>query len=146
MILTDTNILLRSIHPQHPHHAWAKSAVNTFRRRNNVLCVAPQNLVEFWAVATRPRDDNGLGLTTAQATKELSAVLDFFRLLPHTPDVTEAWKQIVTAQGVSGKQTHDAHLVAIMQVHSVQTILTFNAGHFVRFPGITVVDPTQVTN
>ena len=118
--------------------------MNTLRRSNEVLCVAPQNLVEFWAVATRPRDDNGLGLTTAQAAKELSAVQDFFRLLPYTPDVTEAWKQIVTAQGVSGKQTHDAHLVSIMQVHSVKTILTFNTGHFARFPGITVVDPTQV--
>jgi len=45
---------------------------------------------------------------------------------------------------VAGKQTHDAHLVAIMEVHSVQSILTFNVGHFMRFANITVLDPAQI--
>jgi predicted nucleic acid-binding protein len=144
VILADTNILLRSIHPQHPHYVWAKNALNTLRLRNEALCVAPQNLVEFWAVATRPHDENGLGLTTAQAANELTAVQDFFRLLHYTPEVTEAWERIVTTQGVSGKQTHDAHLVAIMQVNAVPSILTFNGSHFERFSGIAVLDPVQV--
>jgi predicted nucleic acid-binding protein len=143
VILADTNILLRSIHPQHPHYVAAKNALNALRR-NEALCIAPQNLVEFWAVATRPSNENGLGLTTALATNELTALQDFFRLLPYTPEVTEAWKRIVTTQGISGKQTHDAHLVAIMQVHLVPSILTFNAEHFERFPGITVLDPAHV--
>ena len=144
MILADTNILLRSIHPQHPHYASAKSALAQLRLRNEALCVAPQNLVEFWAVATRLPAENGLGLTVAQAVKELNEVQDFFRLLPYTPEVTRAWQQIVVAQAVCGKQTHDAHLVAIMQVNAVFSILTFNESHFRRFPGITVLDPAQV--
>ncbi|HEY6345646.1 MAG TPA: PIN domain-containing protein [Bryobacteraceae bacterium] len=126
MVLTDTNILLRSIHPHHAHYAAAKSALNALRLRNEALCVAPQNLVEFWAVATRPRNENGLGLTTAQAANELTAIQDFFRVLPYTREVTRAWQRIVTTQAISGKQTHDAHLVAIMQVNSVRSILTFN--------------------
>jgi len=89
VILADTNILLRSIHPQHPHYASAKNALNVLRRGNEGLCVAPQNLVEFWAVATRPQSDNGMGLTTTQAANELTAIQDFFRVLPHTPDVTK---------------------------------------------------------
>jgi hypothetical protein len=59
--------------------------------------------VEFWTVATRPHDDNGLGLTTTQAANELTAVQDFFRLLLYTPEVTDAWKRIVATQGVSGR-------------------------------------------
>ena len=144
MVLTDTNILLRSVHPHHPHYAATKSAVNTLRLRNEALCVAPQNLVEFWAVATRRRNENGLGLTTAQAANELTAIQDFFRVLPYAPEVTRAWKRIVTMRGISGKQTHDAHLVAIMQVNSVLSILTFNKSDFERYPGITVLDPTQL--
>lgn len=144
MILADTNILLRAVHPQHPHYGSAKNALNTLRRRNEALCVAPQNLVGFWAVAIRPRNENGLGLTTAQAANELTAVQDFFRLFLYTPEVTESWKRIVETQGVSGKQTHDAHLVAIMQVNAVPSILTFNGSHFERFLGITVLDPAQV--
>jgi predicted nucleic acid-binding protein len=133
VILAGTNILLRSI-----------TSLNVLRRSNETLCVAPQNLVEFWAVATRPQSDNGMELTTTQAANELTAIQDFFRLLPHTPDVTEAWKRIVTAQGVMGKQTHDAHLVAIMQVNAVASILTFNVAHFQRFAGITVLEPSRV--
>jgi predicted nucleic acid-binding protein len=144
VILTDTNILLRSVHPQHPHYASAKNSVAKLRLRNEALCVAPQNLVEFWAVATRSQSENGLGMTAAQAAKELTEIQDFFRTLVYTPEVTQAWQRIVFAQGVSGKQTHDAHLVAIMQVNAVRSVLTFNETHFTRFPGITVLSPTQV--
>ena len=40
--------------------------------------MAPQNLVEFWAVATRPQSENGLGLTAEQAAKELAGIQDFY--------------------------------------------------------------------
>ncbi len=66
MILVDTNILLRSLHPQHPHYGPTKSALKLLRLRNETLCVAPQNLVEFWGVATRPLNENGLGMTVAR--------------------------------------------------------------------------------
>jgi predicted nucleic acid-binding protein len=44
---------------------------------------------------------------------------------------------------VSGKQAHDAHLVAVMLVYAVTDILTFNIADFRRYPGITVLDPAQ---
>jgi hypothetical protein len=42
------------------------------------------------------------------------------------------------------QQAHDAHLVAMMQVNSVASILTFNGKHFPRYPGITVLNPAEV--
>ena len=56
----------------------------------------------------------------------------------------EAWQQIVIKQGIILKPTHDAHLAAVMQVYSIANILIFEAGHFARFPGITILDPAQV--
>jgi predicted nucleic acid-binding protein len=123
--------------------AAAENAVSTLRLRNETLCIAPQNLVEFWAVATRPRDENGLGMTVARAATEMASLRRLFRLLPHTPDVLEEWQRIVIGQGITGKQTHDAHLVAIMQAHAVTNVLTFDVSHFSRFPGISVLDPAQ---
>jgi hypothetical protein len=67
-------------------------------------------------------------------------------VLPSSPDVLEAWQQIVVGQTITGNQTHDAHLVAVMQVYSIASILTFNTAHFRRFPGIMVLDPAQVIN
>ncbi len=143
-VLIDSNVLLRSLHPGHPHYAPAENSIASLRLRNETLCVAPQVLIEFWAVATRPRDDNGLGLPPARVAAELTSLRRLFRLLPSTPDVLEAWQRLVVNLGVLGKQTHDAHLVAIMEVYSVASILTFNGGHFERFPGITVLNPARV--
>jgi predicted nucleic acid-binding protein len=143
-ILTDTNVLLRSLYPEHPQYSAAENAIATLRLRGEALCVAPQNLIEFWAVATRSRDDNGLGMNAARAASEIGTLRRFFRVLPFTSEVLDVWQGLVEALGVSGKQTHDAHLVAVMQVYSVTSILTFNTGHFTRFPGIAVLDPARV--
>ena len=123
-VLADTNVLLRSLYPEHPQYSAAENALAALRLRGDSLCMAPQNLIEFWAVATRSRADNGLGMST--------------------PEVLEAWQSIVADLGILGKQTHDAHLAAIMRVNSVTSILTFNTNHFRRFPGMTVLDPAKV--
>ena len=142
--LVDTNILLRYLNPKDPH-CTADNAIAALRLRNEPLCVGPQNLIEFWAVATRPTTQNGPGMTTAEAESEITSIRRLFRLLPHTPDVVEEWRRIVTRHGVSGKQTHDAHLVALMEVNDVTTILTFNGSDFRRFDGIAVLDPAVVS-
>ncbi len=53
------------------------------------------------------------------------------------------WQRMVLDLGVTGKQTHDAHLAATMQFYAVGSILTFNMSDFGRY-GITVIDPLQV--
>ncbi|MEO8126116.1 MAG: PIN domain-containing protein [Bryobacteraceae bacterium] len=143
VILLDSNVLLRSVQPHHPHCSWAETFVATLRLRNDTLCVAPQNLIEFWAVATRPADDNGLGMSPSAAAGELARLLRLFRLLPSTPEVFERWRELASSFGVSGKQAHDAHLVALMLAYAVGNILTFNGSDFRRYAGITALDPRQ---
>jgi predicted nucleic acid-binding protein len=48
---------------------------------------------------------------------------------------------LVAAHKVVGKKTHDARLVAAMNVHGVSHILTFNTGDFKRFVGIQTIHP-----
>ncbi len=114
------------------------------RLRNESLVIAPQNLIEFWAVATRSTKENGLGLTTAEAGDELAGIRNFFRLLPYTPQVVEIWQNLVMQHGVSGKQAHDAHLVAMMTVHGVHRILTLNGDDFARYESIKVIVPASL--
>jgi predicted nucleic acid-binding protein len=144
VILVDTNILVRSVYPPDPHYEIAARALSTLTARNEILCIAPQNIIEFWAVATRPRNENGLGLESVTAEQEIEIMMRLFLLLAYTPQVFHTWRHIVFTQGVLGKQTHDAHLVALMQVHAVESILTFNSSHFKRYSGINVLDPAQV--
>jgi len=110
-VLLDTNVLLRLLQPHHPHCPAAERALKTLRKRNEVLNLTAQNLVEFWAAVTRPPDENGLGFTTEQAIAEINALNRLFVLLPEAPLLKE-WRRLVVAYRVSGKNTHDARLVA----------------------------------
>ncbi|MGA2687513.1 MAG: PIN domain-containing protein [Candidatus Korobacteraceae bacterium] len=142
-VLLDTNILLRLLQPHHPHCPIAERALVTLRGRGEVLHLAAQNLVEFWAAITRPVDENGLGLITKQAMAEDDALKRLFILLPEVP-IQEEWERLVVVYRVSGKNTHDARLVAAMITHRVGSVLTFNVQDFTRYREITAIDPTTL--
>jgi predicted nucleic acid-binding protein len=141
--LIDTNILLRALQPHSPHCASAERAVAALRIRNEALHVAAQNLVEFWAVATRPERDNGLGMSIQAATRELTALKRLFSLLPEVP-IFDEWERLVAAYKVAGKNTHDARLVASMRAHGIARILTFNVQDFARCEEIEALHPDSV--
>jgi len=139
-VLLDTNILLRLLQPHHPHCHIAERALITLRGRGEVVHLGAQNLVEFWAVITRPADENGLGFTTEQAIAEVDAVKQLFVLLPEVP-LGDVWERLVVAYRVSGKSTHDARLVAAMVTHGIVRLLTFNIQDFTRYREIAAIDP-----
>jgi hypothetical protein len=62
-ILVDTSILLRSAQPHHPLCFQATSAVARLLRQKDAVFFCAQNIPEFWNVATRPADRNGLGFS-----------------------------------------------------------------------------------
>ncbi len=103
----------------------AEAAVAELRWQGDDLCVAPQNLYEFWVIATRPLDQNGLGLPPLHAQAALARLKGLFRLLDETPAVFLRWEQLVTQYQFSGKNAHDAYLVASMIVHGISRIPHF---------------------
>ena len=119
-------------------------SVSVLATRRDELYVIAQNLIEFWAVATRPIINNGLGLTMGQAEQELTRLKALFTILPDTADILFKWEELVVKHQVLGKQAHDARLVAAMSVHSLTNLLTFNDSDFKRFTEITVVNPRDV--
>jgi predicted nucleic acid-binding protein len=146
--LLDTNVLVRLANTADARYAIADRAVVELHRRGEVLHVTPQVLVEFRNVATRPAALNGPGLSTVDAEAQAAGFEATFPLLAESPDIFPAWKALVGALGVIGKQVHDARLVAICHAHGVTHLLTFNVSHFVRMagfgPGVVVVDPASV--
>lgn len=146
--LIDTNILVRLANRHDAFYSIADRTVATLFLRNETLHVTPQNFIEFRNVATRPKMVNGLGLAFADAEITAADFEKLFPLLADTPDIYPAWKALVTAAGVIGKQVHDARLVAVCHVHKVTHLLTFNTSHFAALasvgPGLIVVDPATV--
>jgi len=145
-ILIDTNILLRLLQPHHPQCQLAERALAVLRNRNEVLHVAGQNLIELWAVATRPAELNGLGMTVQAAAGELATIKRLFSLLPEMAAIYEEWERVVVKYQVAGKNAHDARIVAAMNLHGVNQVLTFNVDDFARFQGILVIHPKAVAS
>jgi predicted nucleic acid-binding protein len=141
-ILLDTNILLRLAQPHHPGASVAARALRTLRAANETLHITQQNIVEFWVVTTRPVAANGLGHATEQAAAEVSDLKRLFDLLPELP-LQDEWQRLVAQYRVSGKNAHDARLVAAMVVHRVESIVTFNAQDFLRYTEIRVLDAAK---
>ncbi|MBI3682333.1 MAG: hypothetical protein HY235_18290 [Acidobacteria bacterium] len=68
----DTNILLYLVNGAAAEHAIACRALKRLLTAGERVSIAPQSLFEFWAVATRPVDANGLGWTIEQAGRLLT--------------------------------------------------------------------------
>jgi predicted nucleic acid-binding protein len=103
--------------------------------------VAPQNLIEFWAVATRPPKANGLGFATERVVEEVGRFEGVFRVIDEPAQAFRRWRQLAEAHSVKGRQVFDARLVAVMLESGIGHILTFNVDDFRRYPGITAVSP-----
>lgn len=78
MILVDTNILIRRALRTDPLNMTVRRSITTLRSGGDVLCIVAQNLHEFWAIATRPRPANGLGLTIAECRVEILRIRRVF--------------------------------------------------------------------
>ncbi len=143
-VLVDTNILLRSAQPTHPLCAQATQAVSKLIRQKDAVFFCSQNIAEFWNVATRPADLNGLGLSHEEVLQEVSSIERLLTLLPDIPAIYPAWKEIVADNKVQGVKVYDARLVAIMTVYAVESVLTFNTADFKRYSNITALQPSSV--
>jgi predicted nucleic acid-binding protein len=143
-LLLDTSTLLRTLQLRHPQYETATRALEILPAQGRDLHIVPQNLIELWVVATRPVEQNGLGLTPGAAAVEVARLKNMFVLLPETPAIYPVWESLVTQHQISGKPAHDARLVAAMQVHGLTAILTFDRSGFSRFPGIEVLHPAEV--
>ena len=142
--LVDTNVLLRSVEDQHPMNAAAVEAIRLLLEQGEQLYILPQNLIEFWAVATRPASANGLDLNVAEAIAQLEELKTIFTFQPDTSAIFAAWESLVVKYEVKGKQAHDTRLVAAMITHQITHLLTFNLADFRRFPEITAIDPRDL--
>ena len=141
--LVDTNVLLRLINSHNSQYAQAQNAINKLLQQDVELNIVPQNLFEFWVVATRPVNVNGLGLSVEEATQEMALLKQLFAIKASNPSILTVWEDLVIKYQVKGKQGHDARLIAAMITHEISHILTFNVED-TRFSEIVAVSPQRI--
>lgn len=143
-VLADTNIILRSAEITHSDHVVALHAVKALLAKGDQVCIIPQNLIEFWNVATRPLENNGFGWSVVQTDAEVTRLESLLTVLPDTQKIYSEWRRLVLDHSVKGKKVHDARIVAAMKAHQVTKLLTFDIKDFKRYQDISVIEPDSL--
>ena len=145
LCLLDTNILLRWVKPDERDYPLVIQAIERLLQAGTTPCYAAQNVAEFWNTCTRPLGQNGFGLSPNEADRRARLFENKLRLLPDSLAVYQEWRGLIVRHNVRGVQVHDARLVAVMRVHGVGQILTFNDADFARYSGIQALDPRRLS-
>jgi len=104
--------------------------------------VGLQNLCEFWNVSTRPSVNNGLGLSPEFTLRAIERIQLGFEVLLETNNFLKELTKILRAHRISGKQIYDAKLVALLNAHSLDGIITLNSTDFIRYSGANPINPS----
>jgi predicted nucleic acid-binding protein len=129
----DTNVLLAATDEAREEHRGAIAVFDEWPAESTALYASGQVIREYLSVATRPVETNGLGLSQSDALANAYAFCDRMQLLDESARVTDRLLTLLEEVACSGKQVHDANLVATMLTHGIDTIVTMNADDFVRF-------------
>ena len=81
-MLIDTSALLRTLQPAHPQREVVRAAIGMLTTRGRGLHLVPQVLVELWVVATRPVEQNGLGMAPHAVAVELARLKNSLKCWP----------------------------------------------------------------
>lgn len=142
--LLDTNVVMRFCNSSDVQYPLAVDAISCLLAQQDECLLTAQVLIEFWVVATRPVEVNGLGWTTEQTRSTVDQLLDRFPLLEESSQIFPNWLNLATNSKVIGKRTHDARIIAVMLAHNITHLLTFNPGDFAITPSITIVHPQEL--
>jgi len=131
----DTNVLLAASDVARREHTAALAALNDWPAAGVTLYTSEQILREYLAVATRPVRHNGLGMGQADAVANVRTLRGRLRMMTEHEKVADRLLELLDGTGCTGKQVHDANVVATMLVHGVGALVTYNRDDFARFAG-----------
>lgn len=129
----DTNVLLAATDEGREGHYRADAALNEWPESGVALYSSGQVLREYLCVATRPVASNGLGLARLDAVENARSLRTRLRLLTEDEKVNERLLDLLAETDCTGKQIHDANIVATMLAHGVETLVTANPADFELF-------------
>lgn len=143
-VLLDTSVVIRFCQTEDAKHHLVLDAVTRLSELGYLSCIVPQVIYELWSVATRPIDANGLGWSTDDAKAEVEELERRFVFMRDERTIYANWIKLVSRLGIGGRDSHDARLVAAMERHSIEHLMTLDQNDFNRFDHKVVWFPEDV--
>lgn len=137
----DTNILLAASDGDRLCHAEATELLQRAFSGQERLFACGQVFREYLVVATRPIENNGLGLRPKKATENIQSFRQCLQILDENDPSTQRLESLVIKHRLKGKRIHDANIVSIMIENGLRRIFTVNPNDFKAFPEILALKP-----
>lgn len=131
--MLDTNVLLTATDEGRAEHSQALLIFTDWAARGTTLYASGQIMREYLAVATRPGDQNGLGLKQTDAIANVRVLRTRITLLAEDARVADRLLDLMDQVRCGGKKVHDANVVATMLVHGIDSLVTINMTDFAGF-------------
>lgn len=138
-VVLDTNVLLTASDTGRSGYSRARVILDAWPTQGIALYTSGQILREYLAVATRSAEHNGLGLPQHGAVANVRALSGRMRFLAEDQRVHARLVSLLDQTSCTGKQIHDANVVATMLVHGIETVVTSNTDDFARFESLVTV-------
>lgn len=144
-VFLDSSVLVRLKDPDIDRRRLTETAIERLDAEGFRLSLSVQVLMEYWAVATRPPTARGgLGLTAEEAVQDVEAYRNWFAEVSEDERLFSVWWRVVQEYRVLGRQVWDARIAAIMRLHGIPHLLTFNTQDFQRFDFLRAWSPEEV--
>lgn len=141
-LFVDTNVLIYATNELSIWYPSATESLQTARQLGIDLILSPQILREYLAAATR-LSVSGNGLPVPKILENFHTFQTEFRLVEDNRLVLKTLGDLLLKVSVSGKQIHDANIVATMLTHDIRHLLTHNTDDFTRFSALITVLPLE---
>ncbi len=138
----DTNVLIYALFEASSHHHRSRAFLDRAIAGGLPICLTPQVVAEFAAIATDPRR-----VTRPRSPQETADTIADLLSAPNvtmlsvTPGATRRWLSLPREHGRSRQHVFDLQLAATMLEHDVRTIYTFNTVDFEGITGLIVRTP-----
>ncbi len=135
--VVDTNVLVYSTVLGNPWYDQARQWLATLQRQGVRLYVTTQILREYLVVLTRG-DVFEKSFSMDQVLTQVEALLPSLKILDEPIDVVNLLHELVSQYQIRGKSIHDANVVAVMLVHGIRRLATYNSADFERYEEISL--------
>jgi predicted nucleic acid-binding protein len=142
--LVDTNVLIYGTVIGSPWYDQARRWLAILENSGVRLCVTTQILREYLVVLTRGAVFEE-SFTVNQVLAQVDALLPSLTVLDEPIEAADRLRELVRQYQIQGKNIHDANVVAVMLVHGVRRLATYNAADFERYEGISL-EPVPSTD
>ena len=128
----DTNVLVYARFDGAPQCELARGKLFDLLNAPISPTISRQVVREYLAVTTRPQSWVS-PLSMSDALKDVVWLTSLFTVLEDGPAAMDELERLCRDIKLSGRQVHDANLVATMVAHGEHQLLTFNVKDFRRY-------------